>query len=177
MSSSTPRPRWRTLVLALALSLVPALAHAQSGSVRGTVAGRDGEALAGARVSVSGTRLSAVTDPLGAFAIRGVPAGTHQLRVSHIGFRETTSEVAVRSGEESLVAIQLEDKPFELDAMVVSASRQSERVTEAPATITRIGSEQLDATIGNTFAGALKEVKGLDFVQEIGRASCRERGW
>jgi outer membrane receptor for ferrienterochelin and colicins len=165
MSSSTPRPRWRTLVLALALSLVPALAHAQSGSVRGTVAGRDGEALAGARVTVSGTRLSAVTDPLGAFAIRGVPVGTHQLRVSHIGFRETTSEVAVRSGEESLVAIQLEDKPFELDAMVVSASRQSERVTEAPATITRIGTAELDATIGNTFAGALKEVKGLDFIQ------------
>lgn len=165
MSSSTPRPRWRTLVLALALSLVPALAHAQTGSVRGTVAGRDGEALTGARVSVTGTRLSAVTDQMGAFAIRGVMAGTHQLRVSHIGFRETTSTVSVRSGEESLVAIQLEDKPFELDAMVVSASRQSERVTEAPATITRIGTAELDATIGNTFAGALKEVKGLDFVQ------------
>jgi outer membrane receptor for ferrienterochelin and colicins len=164
MSSSTPR-RWRTLVLALALSLVPALAHAQSGSVRGTVAGRDGEALMGARVSVSGTRLTAVTDQLGAFTIRGVPTGTQQLRVSSIGFRETVSEVSVRSGEESLVAIQLEDKPFELDAMVVSASRQSERVTEAPATITRIGTAELDATIGNTFAGALKEVKGLDFVQ------------
>ncbi|HEX2209025.1 MAG TPA: TonB-dependent receptor [Longimicrobium sp.] len=165
MSSSTPRPRWRTLVLALALALFPALAHAQTGSVRGTVAGRDGEALVGARVSVSGTRLTAITDPLGAFAIRGVPAGTHQLRVSHIGFRETTQDVAVRNGEESLVAIRLEDKPFELDAMVVSASRHSERVTEAPATITRIGTAELDATIGNTFAGALKEVKGLDFIQ------------
>jgi outer membrane receptor for ferrienterochelin and colicins len=165
MSSCTPRPRWRTLVLALALALVPGLVHAQSGSVRGTVAGRDGEALAGARVSVSGTRLSTFTDQLGAFAIRGIPAGTHQLRVSSIGFRETTQDVAVRAGEESLVAIQLEDKPFELDAMVVSASRQSERVTEAPATITRIGAAELDATIGNTFAGALKEVKGLDFVQ------------
>lgn len=165
MSSSIPRLRWRTLLTALALALFPALAHAQTGSVRGTVAGRDGEALAGARVSVSGTRLTAVTDPMGAFTIRGVIAGTHQLRVSHIGFRETTSEVTVRTGEESLVAIQLEDKPFELDAMVVSASRQSERVTEAPATITRIGTAELDATIGNTFAGALKEVKGLDFVQ------------
>ncbi|MBW3571365.1 MAG: TonB-dependent receptor [Gemmatimonadetes bacterium] len=165
MSSSTPRPRWRTLVLALALALFPALAHAQSGTVRDTVAGREGEALVGARVSVSGTRLTAVTDPLGAFTLRGVPAGTHQLRVSHIGFRETTREVNVRAGEESLVALQLEDKPFELDAMVVSASRQSERVTEAPATITRVGTAELDAAVGNTFAGALKEVKGLDFVQ------------
>ena len=84
MSSSTPRPRWRTLVLALALALVPGLAHAQSGSVRGTVAGRDGEALSGARVSVSGTRLSTFTDQLGAFTIRGSAAGTHQLRVKLI---------------------------------------------------------------------------------------------
>jgi outer membrane receptor for ferrienterochelin and colicins len=165
MSTTVPRPRWRTLLLALCVALCPALAHAQSGSVRGTVAGRDGEALVGARVSVSGTRLSTTTDAMGAFTLRGVPAGPHQLRVSHIGFRETASEVTVRAGEESLVAIQLEDKPFELDAMVVSASRQSERVTEAPATITRIGAAELDATIGNTFAGALKEVKGLDFVQ------------
>ena len=165
MSSSTPRPRWRTLVLALALALFPSLAQAQTGSVRGTVAGRDGEALVGARVSVNGTRIVAVTDGLGAFAIRALPAGTHHLYVTHIGFRATTHQVAVRAGEESLVAIQLEDKPFELDAMVVSASRQSERVTEAPATVTRIGTDQLDATIGNTFAGALKEVKGLDFVQ------------
>ncbi|HEY0015702.1 MAG TPA: TonB-dependent receptor [Longimicrobium sp.] len=165
MSTTIPRPRWRTLLLALCVALCPALAHAQSGSVRGTVAGRDGEALAGARVSVSGTRLSTTTDPMGVFTLRAVPAGPHQLRVSHIGFRETVSQVTVRAGEESLVAIQLEDKPFELDAMVVSASRQSERVTEAPATITRIGTAELDATIGNTFAGALKEVKGLDFVQ------------
>jgi iron complex outermembrane receptor protein len=159
------RPRWRTLLVAMALALVPALAHAQIGSVRGTVAGSTGDALAGARVSVAGTRLTTTTDALGAFTLRGVPAGPQQLRVSHVGYRDMLQEVAVRPGEETLVALQLEDKPFELDAMVVSASRTSERVTEAPATITRIGPEILDASVGNTFAGALKEVKGLDFVQ------------
>jgi outer membrane receptor for ferrienterochelin and colicins len=159
------RPRWRTLLVAMALALVPALAHAQIGTVRGTVAGRGGEALSGARVSVAGTRLTTTTDAMGAFTLRSVGAGTQQLRVSHLGYRDMTQEVAVRAGEETLVALQLEDKPFELDAMVVSASRTSERVTEAPATVTRIGVEQLDASVGNTFAGALKEVKGLDFVQ------------
>ncbi|HEX6042523.1 TonB-dependent receptor [Longimicrobium sp.] len=164
-SSGTPRPRWRTLLAALAMALVPALAHAQVGTVRGTVAGTGGEALAGARVSVAGTRLSTTTDAMGAFVLRGVGTGTQSFRVSHVGYRDLLREVVVRPGEETLVAFQLEDKPFELDAMVVSASRTSERVTEAPATITRIGPEILDASVGNTFAGALKEVKGLDFVQ------------
>ncbi|HEY0021316.1 MAG TPA: TonB-dependent receptor [Longimicrobium sp.] len=164
-SSGTPRLAWRSILLALALALWPAVAHAQSGTLRGTVAGRDGEALAGARVTVVGTRLVTSTSPQGAFTLRGVPSGTHQLRVSAAGFRDETSEASIRPGEETLVAIQLEDKPYELDAVVISASRQSERVTEAPATITRIGTDQLDAAVGNTFAGALKEVKGLDFVQ------------
>jgi iron complex outermembrane receptor protein len=159
------RPLWRTLLVAMALALLPALAHAQIGTVRGTVAGSGGEALAGARVSVAGTRLSATTDALGAFTLRAVGAGIQQLRVSHVGYRDMLREVQVRAGEETLVALQLEDKPFELDAMVVSASRTSQRVTEAPATVTRIGTAQLDAAVGNTYAGALKEVQGLDFVQ------------
>ncbi len=159
-----PRP-WRTLLVAMALALLPALAHAQTGTVRGTVAGSSGEALAGARVSVAGTRVAATTDAMGAFTLRTVPTGPQQLRVSHVGYRDVLREVEVRPGEETLVAVQLEDKPFELDAMVVSASRTSQRITEAPATITRIGTAQLDAAVGNTFAGALKEVQGLDFVQ------------
>ncbi|HEU0014353.1 MAG TPA: TonB-dependent receptor [Longimicrobium sp.] len=165
MSSSIARPAWRTLLLALVLALCPALAQAQSGIVRGTVAGKDGEALAGARVHITGARIGATTNPLGAFMLRGVPVGEHTVTVSHVGYQTATRPVTVTAGEETLVAFQLEDKPFELDALVISASRQSERVTEAPATVTRIGSDVLDNAVGNTFAGALKEVKGLDFVQ------------
>ncbi|HWK89007.1 MAG TPA: TonB-dependent receptor [Longimicrobium sp.] len=165
MSSGIPRPAWRTLLLALVLAVCPALAQAQSGIVRGTVAGKDGEALAGARVAIAGARIGATADALGVFVLRGVPAGEHTVSVSHVGYKAATRTVTVTAGEESLVAFQLEDKPFELDALVVSASRQSERVTEAPATITRIGADVLDNAVGNTFAGALKEVKGLDFVQ------------
>jgi outer membrane receptor for ferrienterochelin and colicins len=164
MTRSTPRPWWRTLVVALALALLPAAATAQSGSIRGTVAGADGAALVGARLTV-GSRTAAFTDQQGAFVVRNLPAGIVRLSVSHVGYRAVDRDVTVRAGEETLVAILLEDRPFELDAMVISASRQSERVTEAPATITRIGPEQLDAAVGNTFAGALKEVKGLDFIQ------------
>ena len=158
MTRSIPRPSWRTLLAALALALLPAAAHAQTGTIRGTVAGAEGEALAGARVVVQGARAGVFADQLGAFTLRNLPVGTHRVSVSHVGYRTVNRDVAVRAGEETLVAIRLEDKPFELDALVVSASRQSERVTEAPATVTRIGPEILDASVGNTFAGALKEV-------------------
>jgi iron complex outermembrane receptor protein len=162
---STPRPRRRSaLLLALLLALFPALAAAQ-GTVRGTVAGDEGAALAGAQVSVAGTRLSAATNAQGAFSLAGVPAGTHQLRVSLVGYRTSTQSVEVRAGEETLVAVALTQNPVELDAMVVSASRRAERITEAPATVTRIGPEVLENAVGNSFVGALKQAKGLDFIQ------------
>ncbi len=165
MSSSTPRRTRRTILLAAALALWPALLAAQTGTIRGTVAGPDGAAVSAAQVSVAGTRLATSTNALGAFTLRGVPAGAHQLRVSQVGFRTSTTGVTVRSGEESLVAVQLEATAVELDALVVSASREAERVTEAPATITKIGPDVLENTVGNSFVGALKHAKGLDYIQ------------
>ena len=50
---------------------------------------------------VSGTRLSSVTDALGAFTLRGVPAGTHQLRVGGYTEREQRQrcrEAATKAG-------------------------------------------------------------------------------
>jgi outer membrane receptor for ferrienterochelin and colicins len=162
---STPRLPWRTVLPALLLALFPVFAHAQGGTIRGTVAGEEGAAVAGAQVSVTGTRLSTTTSAQGAFTLVGVPAGTHQLRVSQSGFRTRTEEVTVRAGEEALVAIALTPNPVELDALVVSASRQAERVTQAPATVTRIDAQALENVQGGSFAGALKQAKGVDFIQ------------
>lgn len=164
-SSGTPRRSWRTLLLSAALALSPAVAAAQTGTIRGTVAGADGDAVRAAQVTVAGTRLLTSTNTLGQFALSGVPAGTHRLRVSRAGFRAADQEVTVRAGEEALVAVRLEAVAVELDGMVVSASRRAERRSEAPATVTRIGPEVLENVAGNSFSGALKQATGLDFVQ------------
>ena len=165
MSSSTLRQAWRTLLVAAGLALVPAAAAAQTGTLRGTVSGPGGAAVSAATVTVVGTRFTTVTNTLGQFSLGGVPQGVARLRVSKPGFVERTSDVTVRPGEETLVAVQLQEANVELDAMVVSASRRAERRSEAPATVTRVNADQLAATPGNAFVGALKQATGLDFVQ------------
>jgi outer membrane receptor for ferrienterochelin and colicins len=164
-TSGIPRPLWRTLLPALVLALLPGLAQAQSGSVRGSVTGPEGEPVAAAQVGITGSRLSTSTDNAGAFTLRGVPAGTHRLRVTQLGFGDATREVTVRAGEETVVSVQLQTRALELDALVLSASRRMERQSEAPATITRVGADVLDNTAGGNFVGALKQATGLDFVQ------------
>lgn len=59
---------------------------------------------------------------------------------------------------------------FELDRMVVSASRTPEKITEAPATITRVGSEELDLTMVGSYLDALRHVKGL-ITSQVGVAN------
>lgn len=164
-SSGTRRQTWRALLLAAVLALLPGFAAAQTGIVRGTVSGPEGRAVSAAQVSITGTRFSTVTNTLGQFTLGGVPQGLHRLHVSMPGFVAHNSDVTVRPGEETLVSIQLVENNVELDAMVVSASRRAERRSESPATVTRVGAQQLEETPGNAFVGALKQAIGLDFVQ------------
>ena len=156
-------------LLALAVATpVSRTAGAQQalGTIVGTVTDANNAAVSGAQLSLVGTRIGGVSGPDGRFRIVSVPAGTYDLRAQRIGQQpRIRSGVAVAGGRETRVDLVLETSLNTLGGVVVSASRRVEKVTDAPATITSLGTEVLDNTIGNSFASALKEVKGLDFIQ------------
>lgn len=154
------------LSVLLLAAATPSLAAAQTGRISGTVTDSSRAALAGTQVSVVGTRLSATSDGSGHYSISGVPAGTYDVRVQRIGQRaRVVSGVVVKAGEDTRVDAALATVPLSLGGMVVSASRRAEKITDAPATITRIDAAAIANTVGNSFAPALKEVKGIDFIQ------------
>ena len=154
-------------LLAATLALLPAAATAQTGRIAGTVSGPAGQPLADAQVAVSGQRSVGVrTGADGRFTLAGLPAGAHQLRVVRIGYQSRTlPNISVRDGEETRVDIVLQDAPASLSTVVVSASRRAERITDAPATVTKITTEEIENSAGNSYAGALKRVVGIDFIQ------------
>jgi outer membrane receptor for ferrienterochelin and colicins len=164
-SSGTARRTRRILLLAAGLALVPALAAAQTGTVQGTVTGPDGAGVPAAQVAVCGRRISTATDGQGGFTLANVPAGPQRVCVNRSGYLPANREVSVAATGSTVVSFQLQESSVELDAVVVSASRQAQRLTDAPATITKIGPDVLDDAVGASFAGALKEVKGLDYIQ------------
>ena len=165
MSSSRVRTILGVLAAGLALALPSALL-AQSGGVSGTVSDSSGTRLPSAQATLVGTGRSATTGDDGVFTIRNVSPGTYTLEVRRIGHaRETVRNVVVRAGEETRVQVVMAQARFELAPMVVSASRRPEKVTDAPATITRIEASEIENTAGNSFAPALKGVPGLDFIQ------------
>ena len=146
------------------VAALPSIAAAQSGRVTGTVTGASNRPIADAQVMIVNTGHRAITDANGTFTITGVPAGRYEMRVVRIGEVPRTVLIDVASGE-TVANVQLTRAAIDLGGVTVSASRRAEKVTEAPATVTVVGTEQLDATVGNTFASALKEAKGIDFIQ------------
>jgi outer membrane receptor for ferrienterochelin and colicins len=179
------RSRWsapaalQLALVVLAFALAPLSAAAQApGRILGSVTTQDGAPITGAQVSVTGTRLGTLTGVDGQFVLTGVPAGMQQIRVTFLGFREVTSPVQVNAGEASTVNVRMDGQPVQLGGVVVSAARRAQRITEAPAAITTITPEVLDNAPGNTWASALKQVPGLDFIQTgMTTAAVNARGF
>src|SRR5687768_12431326 len=154
------------LSFALLAAAMPSSAAAQTGRISGAVTDSTRAALGGTQVTVVGTRFSGVSDVTGRYTIGGVPAGTYDLRVQRLGQRaQTVTGVVVTAGQETQINVALASVPLSLGGVVVSASRRAEKITDAPATITRIDAAAIQNTVGNSFAPALKEVKGIDFIQ------------
>ena len=152
-----------TILFTAALSTTAA---AQAGRISGTVTDSAHAPLVGAQVTLSGSRGRAITDDGGHFVITGVAPGTYSLRAQRIGqVAQTVSGVVVQPGQDTHVDVSLPRAALELAGMVVSASRRPEKITDAPATITRIDASAIENTVGNSFAPALKAVKGLDYIQ------------
>ncbi|MEJ2540232.1 MAG: TonB-dependent receptor [Gemmatimonadota bacterium] len=156
----------RLALALLALSLLPAAAAAQQGSLAGTVRSTEGEPLSGVQVTLTGTGLGTLSGEDGSFRVTGIPAGTYSVEATSLGYAAWAEPgVRIEADETTRIEITLSDQPVALGGFVVSASRGVERVTDAPATIARIDERELDMSVGNNFAGALKEVQGLDYIQ------------
>lgn len=156
----------REMAALLALLAIPVVAQAQGGRIVGSVADSTKRPLDNASVSVVGTRYGAISDANGRFGINNVPAGSYTVRVQRIGNKAMeVPNVTVTAGGTAEVNVTLQAAALQLGGVVVSASRRVEKITDAPATVTRLEAAQIANSVGNSFAPALKEVKGIDYIQ------------
>ena len=164
---------------ALLALVLPVVAFAQTGVLTGVVTDSAKIALPGAQVTVVGTRFNATSGMDGRFRVVGVPAGSYSVRVQRIGAKARTFEnVAITASAEATLDVTLQATALRLGGYVVTASRRVEKITEAPATVTRIDAEAFKYTAGNSFIAALKDVKGVDFFQTgIAAAGINARGF
>jgi hypothetical protein len=89
----------RIITILFLLLLLPAMALAQSGKLRGQITDQEtGEALVGANVIIVGSSYGAATDVNGQYIILNLVAGTYEVKASYIGYQaKTISNVRINA--------------------------------------------------------------------------------
>lgn len=121
-----------TCILIILLFLLGSkLTAQQKGLISGKITDKaTNEELIGASVLIVGTTIGSSTDLDGTYSLRGLEAGTYQLRVSYISYKTTAiNNVIVKGGQNTVVNIQLDPSTTELNEVVVSA--EALKATEA----------------------------------------------
>lgn len=118
--------RWLLAWLAAtALGLAAGAGGSGSGSITGSVSNAaTGNLLQGARIEVAQLGLSTLTDNTGRFVLSGVPAGTHELRVSYLGLDAERRSVVVTAGQRSVQDFDLSAPIYQLEEFRVSGERE-----------------------------------------------------
>jgi iron complex outermembrane receptor protein len=167
---------WCCLLLA---SLMTGMAFAQTGSIQGKVTdGKTGEALRNANVVLQGTSMGASSDARGQYEIKNVPPGVYTLVVTFLGYEQSRMNVTVAGGAAATADAAMGEANLMSDAIVTTASRRPEKLTEAPATMSVINARGIDEYPAFNPGELAARQKGVDYVRSgVAGAGLNIRGF
>jgi len=144
------------------LLLVPSLFFAQDNTIKGIVTDADsGDVLYGVNVVAKEEPLIGVTTDFdGKYSINVKPGWT-ALVFSYIGYDKV--EVAIDGQTE--ISISLGESSYNLNQVVISASKKKEKLLNAPASISVITTEKIQNQASLTPIDNLKKTPGVDIMQ------------
>ena len=154
----------------LLILLWPATGAAQTGSVTGNVVDQTALVLSGATVTLRGNGVprTAYSDEQGTFELAGVAPGTYTLHVSLAGFSDATVEdVTVSGAPLALPPVELQLASFG-DTVVVTASRNEDRLIDAPVSTSIISAATLETTSAQNYGDLLRATPGLKCDSALG---------
>jgi len=147
------------------LTASAASAQGGTGSVNGII--RDAETgvpVEGASVQVRGTLLTTVTNAQGQFTLAGVPTSPHTIRYIAIGYAaDSVPGFTLKPGEARTLDLTMHRTALDLQEIVVTASRLSERRAETPASVAVLPFSEILSRNVSTINRALEFVPGVTF--------------
>ena len=189
MKKSSPRKYRPSLTMALFaaifLQLTPSGAQAQNAALSGVVVdAKDGQVLPGANIMLTArdssiARRGTASDAEGAFEFKNLRAGEYKLTISYIGYaRQEIQNILVHQAGSQQLSIKLEPTGVSMNPILVSASRRPEKLLEAPASVSIVDAEDIEARAALTVADHLKGLPGVDIMQSgLAMADISVRGF
>ena len=147
-------------ILAVLIFDLAALAQAGAAVFSGTV--RDGkQPLIGVNINLPELKLGATTGLDGRFELQGIPSGEYLVRLSYIGYRALEQRIAFEEGEIRTMDFAMREDVLGLEAVVVSATRNTVPMHQAPVIINRIDDRVFERTQSLSLAEGLSFSPGL----------------
>lgn len=162
--------------LVLCATLLAATLPAQvPGALRGRVVDdRTGQPLAGVEVTVTATSRSATTDSSGAFALREVEAGRHEVVLRKVGYQQLSTAMTGTGAEDSERPLRMVPVAAELAKVVVTTPAVNRRLQAFEAhRAARMGGSfltaaELEKERGRSLGDVLQRALGTDIVRGYG---------
>ncbi|QXP64691.1 TonB-dependent receptor [Polaribacter sp. HaHaR_3_91] len=108
-------------LLTMFLSLSAFNSFAQTSKIQGLITDKDGLYVPGANVLIELLKKGDISNFDGKFTIVGVPAGTHTIRITYLGFKDILQEVIVKENETTSVKIALISESILLDDVLITS--------------------------------------------------------
>ena len=159
------------MVLGLFIGLTSTTLYAQNASISGVVTdAENGEPLAGANVILTrpgetGIAGGAAADVDGNYTIVNVTPGSYTLTARFVGYNEVQMTISLSAGESASMDIQLSQGGLDLNTIVISASRQAEKVLDAPASISVLDAREVQQEVVPSTVSVLRNTTGVDVAQ------------
>jgi hypothetical protein len=122
--SAFARVRRFVALAAVALVFSAGALYAQAtGKIEGRVRDQAGAPIANAQVTIVGTAFGALTNNQGYYFFNSVPVGTASVRAAFVGYKSAEAQgVRVLAGQTVTQDVQLEQTPFQVDEITVTAA-------------------------------------------------------
>lgn len=106
------------------LILLPFYAAGQNGILKGTLLDQNKNPVSQVHISVDNALYSTLSDSTGKFAIRNIPVGSHQLKISYVGYQSIEQTILI--GSKPLdIRIELKEAVSNLNEVQVQAKKAS----------------------------------------------------
>lgn len=152
----------KIILIAFLCFLNSSLAMSLTGTITGNVvSNRGSEPIISATIQIYGTDTGTLADSRGRFVLSEVAVGKHSLKISSVGYKDTTIVVSVKADNTTNLDIILNESNINLNEVVVTGTRTAKRITDSPVIVNLINSKELDRVVAVNLSEGLKFQPGL----------------
>lgn len=136
----------------------------------------ENEPLYGVNIIEKNTNNGVITDETGNFSLSSDNNYPFTIIITYLGF--TTQEIVVTQNNHTNISINLKEDSFQLDGVVIGASRHRERFIEAPVSIQKMDAKAIENSSAEGVFESLSNLKGVQVVKgSLSGPSVNTRGF